>query len=82
MIFKQLFDTESSTYTYFLADAMSKEAVLIDPVDSQIEVYLALLKSNDYTLKYSLETHVHADHVTASGDLRNRTQAQTGVSQA
>ena len=82
MIFKQLFDTESSTYTYFLADSASKEAVLIDPVDSQIEVYLALLKSNDYTLKYSLETHVHADHVTASGNLRNCTQAQTGVSQA
>ncbi len=82
MIFKQLLDTESSTYTYFLADSTSKEAMLIDPVDSQIEVYLALLKSNDYTLKYSLETHVHADHVTASGNLRNRTQAQTGVSQA
>jgi len=81
MIFKQLFDTKSSTYTYFLADATTKEAVLIDPVDSQIEVYLALLASSDYLLKYSLETHVHADHVTASGDLRNRTQAQTGVSQ-
>jgi sulfur dioxygenase len=82
MIFKQLFDIESSTYTYFLADVASKEAVLIDPVDSQIDVYLALLASQGYTLKYSLETHVHADHVTASGDLRNRTQAQTGVSQA
>ena len=82
MIFKQLFDTASSTYTYFLADATSKEAVLIDPVDSNIETYLKLLASDGYTLKYSLETHVHADHVTASGDLRALTQAQTGVSKA
>ena len=82
MTFKQLFDKESSTYTYFLADSTSKEAVLIDPVESQIEVYLALLKSNEYSLKYSLETHVHADHVTASGNLRNLTDALTGVSQA
>ena len=82
MKFKQLFDTESSTYTYFLADMNNKEAVLIDPVDSQIELYMTLLASEGYSLKYSLETHVHADHVTASGDLRTRTQAQTGVSQA
>ena len=80
MIFKQLFDPASHTFTYLLADAASKEAVLIDPVNSQIEVYLALLASGGYTLKYSLETHVHADHVTASGKLRNLSQAQTGVS--
>ncbi len=80
MLFKQLFDKESCTYTYFIADLDAKEAVFIDPVDTQIDIYLDLLKDNDVTLKYSLETHVHADHVTASGQLRQKVGAKTAVS--
>lgn len=80
MLFNQLFDKESCTYTYFIADLSNKEAVLIDPVDTQIDVYLELLKEHDLSLKYSLETHVHADHVTASGQLRQKLGAKTAVS--
>ena len=80
MLFKQLFDKESCTYTYLIADLSNKEAVFIDPVDTQLDVYLNLLKDNDLTLKYSLETHVHADHVTASGLLRQKVGAKTAVS--
>lgn len=80
MLFKQLFDKESCTYTYLIADVAAKEAVLIDPVDTQLDIYLDLLKEHDFTLKYSLETHVHADHVTASGQLRQKVGAKTAVS--
>ena len=82
MIFKQLFDTESSTYTYFIADKMAGEAVLIDPVATHIDTYLTLLKQHQCTLKYSLETHVHADHITAGGLLRQKTEALTAVAGA
>lgn len=76
MIFRQLFDTDSSTYTYLLADDCSREAVLIDPVQEHAEVYLDLLKQLELSLKYSLETHVHADHITASGIIRKKTGCQ------
>ncbi|MCB9754048.1 MAG: MBL fold metallo-hydrolase [Myxococcales bacterium] len=78
MLFRQLFDPQSSTYTYLLADA--GEAVLIDPVRDQIERDVELLAELDLTLKYVLDTHVHADHVTASGLLRQRLGAKTVVS--
>ncbi len=81
MIFKQLFDENTWTYTYLIADPESKEAVFIDPVNTHLNDYLALLKEYDLQLKYSLETHVHADHITASGLLRQKTGAQTAVSQ-
>ncbi|WP_459991358.1 MBL fold metallo-hydrolase [Methylosoma difficile] len=81
MIFKQLFDTETWTYTYLIADPNSREAVLIDPVNTHIDNYIALLDGLGLQLKYSLETHVHADHITASGLLRQRLGAQTAVSQ-
>jgi len=81
MIFKQLFDHETWTYTYFIADPVTKEAVLIDPVKSRINDYVALLDEHNLKLKYTLETHVHADHITGSGLLRQRLGAQTGVSQ-
>lgn len=81
MIFKQLFDPETWTYTYLLADPVAKEAVLIDPVKSHLDEYIALLSELGLTLKYSLETHVHADHITASGLLRQRLGTETGVSQ-
>ena len=81
MIFKQLLDKESFTYTYLIADPVSKDAVFIDPVDTNIDEYIALLEKDDLQLKYSLETHVHADHITASGLLRQRLGAKTAVSQ-
>lgn len=79
MIFRQLFDQESSTYTYLLGDESSKEALLIDPVDSGFQHYLTLLEQYGLVLKYSLETHVHADHITASGLLRQETNTLTGI---
>jgi glyoxylase-like metal-dependent hydrolase (beta-lactamase superfamily II)/rhodanese-related sulfurtransferase len=80
MIFRQLFDPETWTYTYLIADPTDKDAVLIDPVKAHIDEYIALLDEHGLRLKYSLETHVHADHITASGLLRQRLGAQTGVS--
>jgi len=80
MIFRQLFDQETWTYTYLLADKKTKEAVLIDPVLEQVERDLQLIQELGLTLKYVLDTHVHADHVTANGTLRERTACQTGVS--
>lgn len=82
MIFKQLFDAESSTYTYFIADNVAGEAILIDPVATHIDGYLTLLTQHQCTLKYSLETHVHADHITAGGLLRQKTEALTAVAGA
>ncbi|MBN1207162.1 MAG: MBL fold metallo-hydrolase [Myxococcaceae bacterium] len=73
MIFRQLFDPESSTYTYLVADPVSRQAALIDPVLEQLERDLTLVKELGLTLTHVLETHVHADHVTASGQLRERT---------
>jgi glyoxylase-like metal-dependent hydrolase (beta-lactamase superfamily II)/rhodanese-related sulfurtransferase len=79
MIFKQLFDKTSCTFTYLLADIDSKEALFIDPVDSHIDDYLSLLEKHNLQLKYSFETHVHADHITASGLLRQMTGAKTAI---
>ena len=73
MIFRQLFDPVSSTYTYLLADEVSAEALLVDPVKEQVPAYLQLLSELELTLKYALDTHVHADHITALGDLRSAT---------
>jgi sulfur dioxygenase len=80
MLFKQLFDQETWTYTYLIADPANKEAILIDPVNTHIDDYLTLLTEHGLQLKYSLETHVHADHITASGLLRQKLGAETGVS--
>ncbi len=80
MIFRQLFDPQSSTYTYLLADKDAGEAVLIDPVRDQLERDIELLAELGLRLRYVLDTHVHADHVTASGLLRQRLGAKTVVS--
>lgn len=80
-MFRQLFDTESSTFTYLIVDELTKEAALIDPVDSHLDHYIAILDNMGVKLKYALETHVHADHITASGKLRQRLGIQTAVSQ-
>ena len=79
-MFKQMFDTPSSTLTYLIVDDSTREAVIIDPVDSQLTYYLSLFKQLNCTLKYALETHVHADHITASGLLREKLGIKTGVS--
>ncbi len=79
-MFKQFYDQTSSTLTYLLADSASKKAVLIDPVTENIEQYLDFIKANQFELVYSLETHVHADHITAGGRLKNITNAKTAVS--
>ena len=78
MLFRQLFDQTSSTYTYLLADA--GEAVLIDPVREHLTRDLGLLEELGLRLVHVLETHVHADHVTAAGLLRDQTGARTGAS--
>lgn len=70
MLFRQLFDHETYTYTYLLADEASKEAVLIDPVIEHVASYKRLLNELGLNLKYALDTHVHADHITALGKLR------------
>jgi sulfur dioxygenase len=80
MIFYQLIETETSTYTYLLADELTKEAVLIDPVLECVERDIKLLKEMGLNLKYILDTHVHADHITGSGELRKKTGAKTCIS--
>ena len=79
MLLRQLFDYGTWTYTYLVADESSKEAVLIDPVLTQIERDVKLISELGLTLKYALDTHVHADHVTAAGNLRDRLGCQTAV---
>lgn len=74
MIFRQLFDAESSTYTYLVGDEVSRQAVLIDPVLEQVDRDLRLVDELDLKLTHVFDTHVHADHVTASGALRERTR--------
>ena len=81
MIFKQLFDPETWTYTYLIADTITREAVFIDPVNTHIDEYVDMLADMNLTLKFSLETHVHADHITAGGLLRQRLGTQTAVNQ-
>ena len=80
MLLKQLFDQNTCTYTYLLADLDAQEAIIIDPVVEQIERDLKLVTELELDLIYTLDTHVHADHITGSGQLRKRTGALSGVS--
>jgi glyoxylase-like metal-dependent hydrolase (beta-lactamase superfamily II) len=73
MLFRQLFDPESSTYTYSIAEPATKEAILVDPVLEQVDRDLKLLKELGLTLRYCLETHIHADHITGTEKLRAET---------
>ncbi|NMG08415.1 FAD/NAD(P)-binding protein [Brasilonema sp. UFV-L1] len=73
MLFRQLFDKESSTYTYLIADPDTSTAILVDPVLEQVERDLQILRELGLTLRYCLETHIHADHITGSGQLRSFT---------
>lgn len=77
MIFRQLFERESSTYTYLLAARPGGHAVLIDPVDGFVDMYVQLLGQLGVTLACAIDTHTHADHITALGELRDRTGCQT-----
>lgn len=80
IIFHQLFEKETSTYTYLLGDPVTKEAIIIDPVLETVERDFKLINELGLKLKYILETHVHADHITGSGELRKRTEAQIALS--
>jgi len=72
LIFRQMFDKESWTYTYLLADAETKEAVIVDPVYEQAERDIKMIEQNGLKLLYAVNTHVHADHITGSGVLKRR----------
>ncbi|MBP9681056.1 MAG: MBL fold metallo-hydrolase [Bacteriovorax sp.] len=80
MIFHQLFEPETSTYTYLLADEVTKEAILIDTVKETAERDLKLLNEMGLQLKFLIDTHIHADHITGAGFLRQKTGAKTAVS--
>ena len=77
MLFRQLFERESSTYTYLLAARPGGEALLIDPVKTELGKYLQLIGELDLRLVFAIDTHVHADHVTGLGDLRAATACTT-----
>ena len=80
MIFRQLFDPQSSTYTYLLADSATREAVLIDPVFEHARRDAALIEELGLKLAWTLETHVHADHVTGASLLRRRFGSRIALS--
>lgn len=82
MMFRQLFDSESSTYTYLLGDAETRDTVLIDPVLEKVDRDLQLIEELGLKLSVVIDTHVHADHVTASGTLRQKTGARVALSAA
>ena len=77
MIFRQLFDSESSTYTYLLASRRGGEALIVDPVLDKVDRYLQLLDELDLKLVKAVDTHVHADHITGLGALRDQTRCIT-----
>ena len=77
MLFRQFFDTASSTYTYLLASARGREALIIDPVKEQAAQYLAAIEALDLKLVKAIDTHTHADHITALGALRSATGCVT-----
>lgn len=71
MLFRQLFDSVSSTYTYILASGIGREAVIIDPVKEQLREYLTVISDLELKLVMAIDTHTHADHITALGGLRD-----------
>ena len=73
MIFEQLFDTKSSTYTYIISSGKGREALIIDPVIEHTEEYIKVLKNLDLKLVKVIDTHIHADHITALNELNKRT---------
>jgi sulfur dioxygenase len=79
MIFRQLFEPQSSAYTYLVGCERTREAVLVDPVLETVERDLALIAELGLTLKYTIETHIHADHVTGAARLRQETGSKAAV---
>ena len=77
MIFRQLFDSVSSTYSYVLASRRGGEALIIDPVLEKVDRYLKLMEELDLKLVKAVDTHLHADHITGLGALRDRTRCIT-----
>src|SRR5437763_6846728 len=77
MIFRQLFDSVSGTYSYLLASRQGGEALIIDPVLEKVDRYLQLVNELDLKLVKAVDTHLHADHVTGLGALRDRTHCIT-----
>src|SRR6266508_1395952 len=77
MIFRQLFDSVSGTYSYLLASRAGGEALILDPVLEKADRYCQLLRELDLRLVKAIDTHLHADHVTGLGELRDRTQCIT-----
>ncbi len=80
MIFKAFFDTRSETYTYLLAKSKGSEALIIDPVLENVDEYLEFLGNNQLKLVVAMDTHIHADHKTGLGKLRNITRCMTCLS--
>ena len=77
MIFRQLFDAASGTYSYLIASRRGAEALIIDPVLEKVDRYLQLMAELDLRLVKAVDTHLHADHITGLGALRDRTQCIT-----
>src|SRR5881394_3512484 len=77
MIFRQLFDSVSSTYTYIIASRPGGEALIIDPVLEKVDRYIQLVEELDLRLVKAIDTHIHADHITGLGALRDRTRCVT-----
>src|SRR5205809_2825322 len=77
MLFRQLFDSVSGTYTYLLASRRGGEALIIDPVIEKVDRYLQLIRELDLKLVKAVDTHLHADHITGLGALRDRTHCIT-----
>src|SRR5271155_5982519 len=77
MIFRQLYDLTSGTYTYLIASRRGGEALIVDPVLEKVDRYLQLMRELDLRLVKAVDTHLHADHITGLGALRDRTQCVT-----
>ena len=77
MIFEQLFDKTSSTYTYLISSGPGREALIIDPVLEHVDSYINLLNKLDLKLVKVIDTHIHADHITGMSELKNKTNCET-----
>ena len=77
MIFKQLFDKISCTYTYLLSSGQNREAIIIDPVLENIDEYINILDQLNLNLVKVIDTHIHADHISGIGTLKDKTDCET-----
>ncbi len=77
MIFEQLFDKTSSTYTYLISSGKGREALIIDPVLDHVDSYINILDKLNLKLVKVIDTHIHADHITGMSELKNKTNCET-----